>query len=188
VRSPDTPGECLRTISPPSKELSACLECSLRPGIFVYESNVTDRCPWCREPPSGGGIARPGESSPAVEGADPSKLISCLDVLGLFSTLPSAPALFRGLLPRRVLTVLLSGRLVLLPLGPAVAGVVVAPPLWITSFTSLRRRRLSSRSLAEFGVSPRYSHSRVTCGKILCARKPMSRWPPVLPRSKNCDP
>jgi hypothetical protein len=65
-------------------------------------------------------MARPGESSPAVEGVEPSKLISCRDVLGLFSTFPSAPALFRGLLPRRALTVLLSGKLVLLPLGPAV--------------------------------------------------------------------
>ena len=74
-------------------------------------------------------MARPGESSPAVEGVEPSKLISCLDVLGLFSTFPSAPALLRGLLPRRVLTVLLSGKLVLLPFGPAVAGVVEAPPL-----------------------------------------------------------
>jgi len=154
----------------------------------VYESNVTDRCPWCRGPLSGGGIARPGESSPAVEGVDPSRLISCLDVFGLFSTFPSAPALFRGLLPRRVLTVLESGKLVLLPLGPAVAGVVEAAPLWITSLTSFRRRLLSSRSLAGFGVSPRYSHSRVTCGKILCARNPMSRWPPVLPRSRNCEP
>jgi len=134
-------------------------------------------------------MARPGESSPAVVGVVPSKLTSCLDVFGLLSTSPSGPALVRGpRLPRRTLLVLCSGRLVLLPFVPAVAGVVAAPPPWITSFTSFRRRLPSSRSLSGFGVSPAYSHSLVTCGRSFWARNPISRCPPLLPRSRKCGP
>jgi hypothetical protein len=129
VRSPEAPGECLRTMSPPTLA-RICLVWSLRPdaACVVHESKVTDLWPWCRGP-RGGGIARPGESSPAVVGVVPSRLTSCLDVFGLLSTSPSGPALLRGpRLPRRTLLVLCSGRLVLLPFVPAVAGVVAAPP------------------------------------------------------------